>query len=454
MPNFWKRTIGGWQEEITHFSSYVQQRQRSGLFLELVRQGYTIDEAGRLTLNALYDWKNAIARGELAGIASRIPFYRFWKLAMRQYASAWVEPLVRPTSDMLGKALRGETRLARGRQQYQIVDRFANEAIPQYQTEKEYTDVDQKMNDMARFIYPSWSVNRGVSWTQQLNGEYQRQLQITRGTAVSDAMITMPKFTIMDANAMWDGMITAVIGGAAELSGAENVAPDWQEQVFMPFLEQADPIVKEVVMGYMQEGVNYQGPRVSGFEMMMMDKMPFIDTPRRDNETGQFTGDPKAVMAFRMLPFLGLQLGPIMNDYRYENPARIIADERAQQIAKLKAAATFATDPAEAQTLVAQAQAIEDQLAESGTIYDARAWFLTRRLGLGPYPYSVQGELDRMRRDTGRRLEDLTRGIEKPEFPGWTYRGETPEAEQMMQDLTQQEEERSYVPATIDEGER
>jgi hypothetical protein len=103
--------------------------------------------------------------------------------------------------------------------------------------------------------------------------------------------------------------------------------------------------------------------------------------------------------------------------------------------------------------MLQQARGIEDQLSESGTIYDARAWFLSRRLGLGPYPYSMQGELDRMRRDTGRRLDEMTRDIEKPEFPGWTYGGETPEAEQMMQDLTQQEEERSYVPQPIDEGE-
>jgi hypothetical protein len=168
--------------------------------------------------------------------------------------------------------------------------------------------------------------------------------------------------------------------------------------------------------------------------MYMMTKMG-MSTPMRDQETGQFIGSEMAVGAFRMTPFLGLQLAPILNDYKFENPARIIADERGQEIARLKAAAVFAKSPEEAQQYVSQANAIEQQLVESGTLYDANAWFIMRRMGVGPYPYSPEGELRNIGREARMELDAKTAGIKKPGFPGWQYGGEEPEAEQMMREL-------------------
>jgi hypothetical protein len=434
VPTIWERTLGGWQKELEQFGNYVQQRQRSGLYCELIRQGYTRTEARRITLNALYDWKSAIAEGELMGIAAQIPFYRFWKLAMAQFGRGLMEPFTNPGPGFLKQAFMGQTKLARARQQVQFLDKVVTPGMSAMLSQEEYEDMDSKFADLARIIYPSWLVNRGANFSVPLSEEYARQLQVTRGYYVSDAAITLPKFTAIDTGAMYSALFTPLVAVAGAAAG-HSLAPDWKEQFYMPALEQLGPLQREAILALIEGtpgmGGQAQGPRVTPGEMLMMDKLPLFSTPVRDSETGEYRGDAKEVMALRLMPFFGTQLTRLLDDVVTENPAALTAYGRYREIAQLRAAAQLEEDSNQQADYIQKADALDAKQGE--TIIDAASWLMLRRLGVGPYPYSIEGETRRIERSVQEKLDPLARQAEAVPFEGWQFGGKPVEAERVME---------------------
>lgn len=434
VPTVWERTLGGWQKEIGQFGNYIQQRQRSGLYSELLRQGYTRAEARRFTLNALYDWKSAIAEGELMGIAAQIPFYRFWKLAMAQFGRGLMEPFVNPGAGFLKQAFMGQTKLARARQQVQFLDKVVTPGMSAMLSQEEYEDMDSKFADLARIIYPSWLVNRGANFSFPLSEEYARQLQVTRGYYVSDAAITLPKFTVIDTGAMYSALFTPLVAVAGAAAG-HSLAPDWKEQFYMPALEQLGPLQREAILAMIEGsqgmGGQAQGPRVTPGEMLLMDKLPFFSTPVRDSETGEYRGSNLEVGMLRLIPFFGTQLTRLLDDVVTENPAALAAYGRYGKIAQLRAAAQLEEDPTVQADYLRKADALDAQQGE--TIIDAASWLMLRRMGVGPYPYSVEAETRGIVREATQRLEPMGKKAEAVPFEGWQYGGEPIEAERVMQ---------------------
>lgn len=111
----------GWQQDISDFATYVQQRQRFALFVDLHRQGYTLEAAAKKTLDALFDWKFGLARWEAAYMVPIIPFYRFWRLSLAQQMRENLRLMSRPPKEVIDQALRGRTALGRARAQQQTL---------------------------------------------------------------------------------------------------------------------------------------------------------------------------------------------------------------------------------------------------------------------------------------------------------------------------------------------
>ena len=111
----------GWQNDISDFATYVQQRQRFALFVDLHRQGYTLEAAAKKSLDALYDWKFGLARWEAALMVPIIPFYRFWRLSIAQQMRENLRLMSRPPKEVLDRALKGRTALGRARAQQQAL---------------------------------------------------------------------------------------------------------------------------------------------------------------------------------------------------------------------------------------------------------------------------------------------------------------------------------------------
>jgi hypothetical protein len=441
VPSWFDRTVGGWQTELEQFANFIQQRQRSGLYLELLKQGYTRAEAKRQTLAALYDWKNALAEGELMGVIANVTFYRFWKLAMEQFGRALMEPLVRPTGQLFGDALRGRSRLARGRQQVQFLDQVLSPALQSMQTQEEYQDMDAKMADLARLIYPSWMRDRSLTFSHALSPEYARQLMTTRGYYVSDAAITLPRFTVLDTGAMMSAFLTPLITVAGKAAGFETT-PDWKEQVYAPFLEQVDPITREGIDALMDTynpmSTGGKMARVTPGEALVLDRMHSVfSTPRvegvgvdRDPRTGTLEANPLEVTALRLVPFVGTQLTRLFDNVYGENPAAIIAYNRNMKIAQLRSAAQLESDPEKAASYAEEAAALDTQQGE--TIADAAGWFMLRSMGVGPYVYSVNDQVARVSKGVASELDPKTTRFEEPEFGGYIFEDEPVPAEDVM----------------------
>lgn len=203
----------------------------------------------------------------------------------------------------------------------------------------------------------------------------------------------------------------------------------------MPALEQLGPLQREAILALIEGsqgmGGQAQGPRVTPGEMLMMDKLPLFSTPIRDPETGEYRGDAKEIAALRMMPFFGTQLTRLLDDVVTENPAALTAYGRYGQIAQLRAAAQLEEDPAQQAAYLQKADALDAQQGE--TIIDAASWLMLRRLGVGPYPYSVEAETRGIARKATQKLEPMGKKAEAVPFEGWQYGGEPVEAERIMQ---------------------
>ena len=109
-----------WQGQIYDHAALVQERQRMGFYADLLQRGYSRKEAAERTKRALYDWSHGIAEWEGRTLSRIIPFWRFWRLGMKQLHYSFLEPFVSPSGAYLKKAALGNTKLARMRQQLLI----------------------------------------------------------------------------------------------------------------------------------------------------------------------------------------------------------------------------------------------------------------------------------------------------------------------------------------------
>lgn len=433
MPSVWNRTFGAWQKNMEQHANFVQQRQRSGLYLDLLRQGYSRAEAKRLTLNALYDWKNGIAKGELQGLASNIAFYRFWRLALGQFNRALMEPFTTPKpGQYLQQALTGSTQFGRLRQMYQVTDKIVAPVL-QRPEDKPETPQEQ-LDDMARAIYPTWMVGRGPTFTRRLDDEARRQFQVTQGRFVSDAAITLPRLTPFDIVAQYSAFVTPIIGEAAKAMGY-STTPDYWKTSLQTIVEQFGPAEREALESMLGLSENAKGDvRITPAEALVLDAVPFASTPYRDPESGEFRTSPNQVSALRMLPLVGMQITRVANDALMDNPKALVAYDRAKKISQLRTAARLETDP-EKRVRFAEAAAKLDAL-QGDTIEDAAAWFFMRSLGVGPYPYSVQQINTSLARDIAEDLKAKGKMAEMTTFQGYIYdQGQPVPAERIMEEV-------------------
>ena len=438
IPSAWQRTFGGWQKDMEQFANFVQQRQRSGLYLELLRQGYTRAEARRLTLNALYDWKNALGRGEIQGFfANNIAFYRFWKLAIEQFNRALLAPFEAPDKGQyLRKALLGQTPLARLRQQYIMADKVITPGLARVGEQDEYKDQEDRLRDMARYYYPEWMTTRGGAFTYRLSEEQARQFQATRGRYISDAAIALPRMTPLDMTAQFSAIFSPLVAVAGKAAGFET-APDWGMNATKAVLDQLEPLQREALLALVEgRSASSDGTvRVTPGEALIMDKIPLMSTPTRDSDTGEFRAPAGQKTALALMPWVGTQIPKLINDALGENPDALQAYAQAERVAKLRSQAILATDPVERYSLAQQAHELDLERKEN--VAGAAAWFFARSTGVGPYPYDPEQVVGSIAKDAERRLGPQSKAALQTKFPGYIY-GEQQEleGESLMQDIT------------------
>lgn len=261
-----------WQREIAKHNVVVQQRQRVALYLDILRRGASPEEAATRTKAALYDYKHGFAQAEMNVLARfDIPFYRWWKLALTQAATSYLEPLVLPAGETAKRAVMGRTMMARGRQQVQLMRAFQSWAIDA-EHEGEQSNMSEEIMRMGGVMAPGW--REGNVWIPRSADEAERMwgdrspthfMQVfPNATAISAIHFTM---TVMTGLATL-GAYAATHSYAAATDGDANfeLAPGfWKSFLIEPFSGLMGPAWEEVLLPLLgasdrEDGLVYARP--------------------------------------------------------------------------------------------------------------------------------------------------------------------------------------------------
>ena len=418
------------QESINQFATFIQQRQRAALYLELLQNGATRSEARRITLEALFDWKNGVAQYELASWQNYIPFYRFWSLAMNQMATAVIDPLVRP-AEQFGRSLYGDTKLGRTRNMHTAYDRAfgATHAAVREALAEEYNEQEQEKLAIMQYTADPWLRQKGANLPFSLSESDTRFFQRTRGLdkVYDAAYLSMPRLTTMDTLPLMLTIPTLTFQGFQGVITGKGFVPGWHEPHWNGIAGMMSPWLSEP-MGQMYSnlisetgGKGSPVVRVNEAEAAALNSLPTLvgDLARQDPQTGEWKAPAAALIGLRLTPFVGIQMLPMIDAAYTGNPASgsakihlVEASSLYDQSRELR----LVGQEEEADKLVSQAWA--QVKAASRDIPWAVTWFSLRQMGLGPYPASLGQQLARRQAE----YEGILQSIHKqtdPDFSGW-----------------------------------
>lgn len=236
---------------IADHAGVVQQRQRLGMYLELLLDGSPRAVAKERTLRALYDWKHGIAQRELDQMKYISTFYRFWRLALRQTTGALLDPLTLAPSKYLRQefSLRG-TPYRRMRATILLAGHTSDLVDPQFQTDlHEYALANP---EVTRALIANMNDERAVFGINEMTEAERREYEIETGTTASHYYRSTPPITSVGAMKMTIGFISTAQGVAGKVLGilpeSEYLPPaqlvsDWEARAMEPALQALAPLV-------------------------------------------------------------------------------------------------------------------------------------------------------------------------------------------------------------------
>tara|TARA_R100001594_G_scaffold124984_1_gene161924 strand:+ start:20591 stop:28648 length:8058 start_codon:yes stop_codon:yes gene_type:complete len=113
-----KKFLKDWDRIVEDSVVAMQQRQRVGTGLILMKEGHSLSESVNLVNKAIYDWKHGISQAELLYHLQILPYYRWFRLAQKQFFSAILDPITKPNIQKMAETLAGQTQFNAFRQMY------------------------------------------------------------------------------------------------------------------------------------------------------------------------------------------------------------------------------------------------------------------------------------------------------------------------------------------------
>ena len=258
--NGWKafQDLGrGQNKKIADHANIVQQRQRMGLYAHYrIDKGLSRAEARSRTLEALYDWKDGVSAAELNVFVKISPFYRFWKLGMRQMAGAFLDPVTRPVLSQLKKSLVGQTKMARMKQQIMLFGGMPE--IFGYEDMVEGNRDAALLDAFYSHKFPEWMETRILTgfYGMPTDKGYRDWYMDQYGRDYDSMARVAPTATILDtAGLAFNLMETAY--GVSQMMGADKVPglpkgtvpTNWASKATEPWLQQTNPAVQTALRG-------------------------------------------------------------------------------------------------------------------------------------------------------------------------------------------------------------
>jgi len=324
------KAVGNWRDDISWFATYVQQRQRANLYMDMLQKGHTPQESARLVKNALYDWKHALTEFELKYFFGKwIPFYRFYKLAMKQALTSVTEPLTRPDKALVD-AVKGTSKMKRIHQQYVFRDTVP--LIYDPGVGDEYADEQQRLDELARYMVADWSRQRGFIGARRTDEAEKMHYLNIHGKPYEYLGYMMPRQTLLDATDLWNAFGVGLTGTLIKIGAVFNpelnelLAPDWEERFWEPMLDAYYPTHKIPIEQTLKNftGWDTGGSHISKETRLNPFEQKFFElagsTPPRRAHDNAPVFDSMAVQAFRLIPILPNEIGGILNPLIFDNP--------------------------------------------------------------------------------------------------------------------------------------
>jgi len=200
------------QEALAKHATFVQQRQRAALYLDLLSKGASREQAKKGVLSALYDWKAPLYAIEKNFLARMFTFWRFYRLASQQFLKA-----------ALG-AFTGENKLLRrARQMQKITETGTAAAYHASGSGEESTAVTpgEKYDAMLRDVPFWWQQARPTAFAQPLTDPEIKEWLKDHGYDFTYQKVLLPPFTPLDMANMWLGFGQVLLMAPAMAVGAE-----------------------------------------------------------------------------------------------------------------------------------------------------------------------------------------------------------------------------------------
>ena len=310
--------VTNWQDSLDRYAIQVQQRTRvANWFVQGERTGGDLVEAARRTREALYDWTNGVSPVEQGLLTQPFVFFRFMRLAIKQAATIYSEPLFNPNI-----AVRAGTPMNRMRQ----IDRFTNDLVPSVFGPK-YSDDEIQEEYAAAAGIPDW-----IRSGQPVLGVYpvSRDAQLRMYAEGNRKFLThyvgiLPSPTVTDVLAQAALPIQALILMALEASGEDIVAADFRAKLIEPITSTMFRGLGDLVEQGLRTNPRSQAdsqdmvtlsPAVAA--AMNAPYMPF--TAWRDPETQKWKAPWWEVTVFNLIPVIGQNLPSLMNATDFRNP--------------------------------------------------------------------------------------------------------------------------------------
>ena len=236
---------------IADHANIVQQRQRMALYADFRMQGLSRQEARLRTLDALYDWKDGVSALEINTFVRLSPFYRFWKLGMRQMAGAFLEPVTKPLTSQLLKSMVGQTKIARTKQQILLFGGMPE--IFGYGDMSGANSDASIMADFYAFRYPEYLDSKIIGTFSAMPADKNwRDWYIRETGAKYDSMArVLPTASILDLMSLASSLSQGLyhVGTKVGWEPFGKAPPNWASQATEPWVQQLQPFVQEITRG-------------------------------------------------------------------------------------------------------------------------------------------------------------------------------------------------------------
>lgn len=317
-------SVGDWNRVIADHANLVQERQRVGMYADLILRGVPRKEAALRTKRALYDWSHGIAEWEARTVARLVPFWRFWRLSLAQCADALIEPMVRPSREITRKALTGRTKAARLRQQLLIWPSMPDFIDPR--DDRAGLSTQAKMDLLARELYPDWQDTRAKLGVVPIDPTRRKYWAEMYGKEYTHESILLPTTTATDSMDMLFGLMVglgSVVGSVIEkVPGAKHILPDfqlvgdWEAKFWEPVLSSTNPFIETPIRAALDWAGADLDYTVTGAwkQLSPTDEEVFRFTPyfkskmQYDKDTGRWKVPTIVYMKYRMMPVVPTQI--------------------------------------------------------------------------------------------------------------------------------------------------